>query len=111
MSRSLAPLVFLCVLSEPVLAVPQCVVYADKGFGGASMEVPPNKPLASLPYTLDNAISSVKVGEGCILVGFGDPEFKGHTQTWGPGSYDQLPAEWNDIISSAQLPVGSGRAD
>jgi hypothetical protein len=102
MLRSLALFAFLSLLSVPLLAAPQCMVYAGKAFGGASLSVPPNEPLSTLPATLDNSISSVKVAEGCILVGYADPAFKGHTQTWGPGSYAQLPTEWDDVISSAQ---------
>lgn len=102
MVRSYALFAFLCLLPTPLLAAPQCVVYADKSFGGTSLSVPANEPLSTLPTTLDNAISSVKVAGGCILVGYADPAFKGHTQTWGPGSYEHLPAEWNDVISSAQ---------
>ena len=102
MFRFFALFAFLSLLPAPLFAAPQCMVYADKAFGGASLSVTVNQPLSKLPTTLDNSISSVKVAEGCILVGYADPAFRGHTQTWGPGSYEQLPAEWDDTISSAQ---------
>jgi len=102
MRRFIVAVAVLGFMSDPVLAESQCSLFADKVFGGASLPVPANQPLSTLPAALDNAISSVKVAEGCILVGYADPHFKGHTQTWGAGSYEQLPAEWDNVISSAQ---------
>ena len=80
----------------------QCIVYENRNFDGHALALDVNQSLPVLRASLDNKISSVRVQPGCILVGFADANFKGPSQTWGPGDYATLPKRWDDVISSAQ---------
>lgn len=102
MSRALIFILIFCVVASPARAVPQCLLYADARFEGAVLSVEANQPMPALGESFDNKISSVKVPAGCLLVGHADAGFKGAAQTWGPGSYEKLPADWDDAISSVQ---------
>lgn len=79
-----------------------CTAYEHQNFAGEKLALEPNKPLPALPKTMDDRISSVRVPRGCLLVGYADPQFKGASQTWGPGDYAELPAGWDDVVSSLQ---------
>ena len=88
------------VAAQPAQAA--CVLYEHSNFAGALIEVPANRPVQGMPKDLDNRTSSIKVGASCVLVAYHDPYFKGPMQTWGPGDYPTLPADWDDVISSAR---------
>ncbi len=79
-----------------------CIVYENKNFNGGTLALKMNQSLSALADNIDNKISSVRVRPGCILVGFADANFKGASQTWGPGDYPALPKGWDDVISSVQ---------
>ena len=80
----------------------QCVAYENGNFDGLTVALSMNQSLPVLATSIDNKISSVRVRPGCILVGFADANFKGQSQTWGPGDYPTLPKGWDDVISSVQ---------
>jgi Beta/Gamma crystallin len=79
-----------------------CIVYENKNFDGITIELNMNQSVPALPESIDTKISSVRVRQGCILVEFADTNFKGQSETWGPGDYAMLPEGWNDVISSVQ---------
>jgi beta/gamma crystallin len=79
-----------------------CIVYENKNFNGETLALSMNQSVPALADNIDNKISSVRVRPGCILVGFADANFKGASQTWGPGDYPALPRGWDDVISSVQ---------
>jgi hypothetical protein len=83
-------------------AADRCIVYENKNFDGITLKLNMNQSVPALPDSIDNKISSVRVRQGCILVGFADTNFKGQSETWGPGDYAMLPEGWNDVISSVQ---------
>jgi hypothetical protein len=97
-------LVFAMALgfATAVHAGEDCTVYEDKNFGGRTVGLTMNQSVPALPENIDNRVSSVRVRPGCILVGFEDANFKGLSQTWGPGDYPALPKGWDDVISSVQ---------
>jgi len=97
-------LIFAVVLgfATAVHAGEDCTVYEDKNFGGRTVGLTMNQSAPALPANIDNRVSSVRVRPGCILVGFEDANFKGLSQTWGPGDYPVLPKGWDDVISSVQ---------
>jgi hypothetical protein len=80
----------------------QCIVYENGNFNGTVLALDMNQDVPALAATIDNKISSVRVRAGCILVAFADANFKGQSQTWGPGDYATLPKGWDDVISSVQ---------
>ena len=80
----------------------QCIVYENGNFDGTVLALNMNEYLPVLETSIDNKLSSVRVRPGCILVAFADANFKGQSQTWGPGDYATLPKGWDDVISSVQ---------
>lgn len=84
-----------------------CIVYEHKNFNGETLALKMNQSVPALADNIDNKISSVRVRPGCILVGFADANFKGASQTWGPGGYPVLPKGWDDVISSVQCSCSS----
>jgi Beta/Gamma crystallin len=92
----------LGILATTARADDHCIVYENKNFEGVTLALNMNQSVLALPEAIDNKISSVRVHEGCILVGFADANFKGQSETWGPGDYAMLPKGWNDVISSVQ---------
>jgi len=80
----------------------QCIAYENGNFDGVTVALSMNQSLPVLAASIDNKISSVRVHPGCIFVGFADANFKGQSQTWGPGDYPSLPKGWDDEISSVQ---------
>ena len=100
LARSIIAL-FCCSVSV-AHAGDQCIAYEDGNFEGISLALNMNQSLPNLAANIDNRISSVRVRPGCILVGFADANFKGQSQTWGPGDYPTLPKGWDDVISSVQ---------
>ena len=91
-----------CCSASVAHAGDQCIVYENGNFDGTVLALDINQYLPALGATIDNKISSVRVRPGCILVAFADTNFKGQSQTWGPGDYPTLPKGWDDIISSVQ---------
>ena len=98
LARSIIAL-FYCSVSV-AHAGDQCIVYENGNFDGVTLALSMNQFLPALAANIDNRISSVRVRPGCILVGFADANFKGPSQTWGPGDYAMLPKGWDDVISS-----------
>ena len=84
-----------------------CIVYENKNFQGVTLALKMNHSVPALSASIDDKISSVRVRPGCILVGFADANFKGASQTWGPGDYPVLPKGWDDVISSVQCSCSS----
>jgi len=79
-----------------------CMLYENKNFDGITLRPRMNQSVRALPASIDQKISSVRVHQGCILVGFADADFKGLSETWGSGSYAIMPKGWNDVVSSIQ---------
>ena len=100
LARSIIAL-FCCSVSV-AHAGDQCIAYENGNFDGVTLALSMNQSLPLLGASIDNKISSVRVRPGCILVGFADANFKGQSQTWGPGDYATLPKGWDDVISSVQ---------
>jgi len=80
----------------------RCIAYENSNFDGLALALNTNQSMPALEASIDNKISSVRVHPGCILVAFADANFKGTSQTWGPGDYPTLPKGWDDVISSVQ---------
>ena len=91
-----------CCSASVAHAGDQCIVYENGNFNGTVLALDMNQDVPALAATIDNKISSVRVRPGCILVAFADANFKGQSQTWGPGDYTTLPKGWDDVISSVQ---------
>lgn len=77
------------------------MLFEHENFQGQKFEVGQSQAVESIG-NLDNRASSVKVAPGCLLIAFDQPGLQGPTRTWGPGKYESLPSEWNDVISSAR---------
>ncbi len=106
---TIAKLALIAVATLTVVGTPSaahaddnCIVYENKHFQGVTLTLKMNQSVPALAESIDNKISSVRVRPGCILVGFANPNFKGPSQTWGPGDYPTLPKGWDDAISSVQ---------
>ena len=91
-----------CCFATVAHAGDQCIAYENGNFDGLALALNMNQSMPALEANIDNKISSVRVRPGCILVGFADANFKGTSQTWGPGDYATLPKGWDDVISSVQ---------
>jgi hypothetical protein len=90
------------LLATAAQAGEACTAYENKSFAGERLALERNTSMPVLPKAMDDRISSVHVAPGCLLVGYADPKFKGPSQTWGPGDYTELPAGWDDVVSSLQ---------
>ena len=99
-------ILILCCSMTAAHAGDNCIVYENKNFNGVTLALKMNQSMPALAESIDNKISSVRVRPGCILVGFADANFKGLSQTWGPGDYPTLPKGWDDVISSVQCSCG-----
>ena len=91
-----------CIRAAAAHAGDHCIVYENKNFDGVTLGLNMNQSVPALPESIDNKISSIRVRQGCILVAFADTNFKGQSETWGPGDYAMLPEGWDDLISSVQ---------
>jgi hypothetical protein len=76
-----------------------CEVFEHSNFAGQSIAIERNQSLPRLG-TLNDRVSSIKVGSQCLLVAYADEDYHGTTTTFGPGDYPKLPAGWDDEISS-----------
>ena len=79
-----------------------CLVYRERNFSGENLPLGRNARLPLLAGTWDNAVSSVRVPQGCLLVAFKDKEFRGASEAFGPGDYSDMPSGWDDEFSSLQ---------
>jgi hypothetical protein len=79
-----------------------CVIYKDRQFAGHQLKIKPNGRIAVLERDWDDAISSVEVAPGCLLIAFLRKDFLGLTESFGPGQWPELPAAWDEQISSLQ---------
>lgn len=79
-----------------------CLVYRERNFAGENLPLSRNARLPVLNGTWDNAVSSVRVPQGCLLVAFKEKDFRGSSEAFGPGDYADMPKGWDDEFSSVQ---------
>jgi len=86
-------------LSAAQASAAPCELFEHANFSGPFIAVERNQSLPRLG-TLNDRVSSIKVGSQCLAVAFADEEYRGGTTTFGPGEYPTLPEGWDDQISS-----------
>jgi hypothetical protein len=94
-------LLFACIslAAGPAAAAGACEVYEHKNYTGESMAIERNHSLPRLG-SLNDRISSVKVGPQCTMIAYADEEYKGAVTIFSAGDHASLPAGWDDQISS-----------
>lgn len=78
-----------------------CIVYEKFNFTGKSWGVPRNGSTAR--SNASNRISSVRVQPGCVMIAFGELNFRGPSVQFSRDT-PAINATWNNVISSYRCP-------
>lgn len=78
-----------------------CQIFEAPAFSGPAVTIADNGALSDLG-SMNDKVSSVKIGPQCLMQAYADPNFKGAQTTFGPGEHPRLAEGWDDQISSAR---------
>jgi hypothetical protein len=85
--------------------------YRDAGFRGDYFCLRAGQELRSIPYGLNDEISSIRTFGNAEVIIFKDPRFRGRSQRFFDDVVNLRDIGWNDRMSSLEVRRGRGRGD